>query len=67
MSDERSYYESIRRKANHAQERLKATLEQSRIASAAADLNRAIDDGAGASPPRATSSHRSASRRAVRS
>ena len=34
MSDERSYYENIRRKANRAQERLTATLEQSRIATA---------------------------------
>jgi hypothetical protein len=32
MADERRYYESIRRKANRAQERLTATLEPSRIA-----------------------------------
>jgi hypothetical protein len=34
MSDERRYYESIRRSARRAQERLTATLEQSRIATA---------------------------------
>jgi hypothetical protein len=34
MSDERRYDESIRRRANRAQERLTATLEQSRIATA---------------------------------
>jgi hypothetical protein len=34
MSDERRYHESIRRRANRAQERLTATLEQSRIATA---------------------------------
>jgi hypothetical protein len=34
MSDERRYYESIRRRAKRAQERLTATLEQSRIATA---------------------------------
>jgi hypothetical protein len=32
MSDERTYYESIRRRANRAQERLAATLEQARSA-----------------------------------
>jgi hypothetical protein len=34
MSDERRYYESIRRRANRAQEHLEAMLEQSRIATA---------------------------------
>src|SRR5215210_6168995 len=34
MSDERRDYEGIRRRANRAQERLTATLEQSRIATA---------------------------------
>jgi hypothetical protein len=34
MSDERRYYESIRRRANRAQERLTETLAQSRIATA---------------------------------
>lgn len=34
MSDERRYYESIRRSANRAQERLTETLAQSRIATA---------------------------------
>jgi len=34
MSDERRYYESIRRRAKRAQERLRATLEQSRLATA---------------------------------
>ncbi len=32
VSDERAYYESIRRNANRAQERLTAMLERSRIA-----------------------------------
>jgi uncharacterized protein involved in exopolysaccharide biosynthesis len=34
MSDERRYYESIRRRANRARERLTATLKQSRNATA---------------------------------
>jgi hypothetical protein len=34
MSDERRYYESIRRRANRAQERLAATLQQARSATA---------------------------------
>lgn len=34
MSDERRYYEGIRRKANRAQGRLAETLAQSRIATA---------------------------------
>jgi hypothetical protein len=34
MSDERRYYENIRRRAKRAQERLGAMLEQSRIATA---------------------------------
>ena len=34
MSDERRFYESVRRGAKCAQERLVATLEQSRIAAA---------------------------------
>jgi hypothetical protein len=34
MSDERRYYESIRRRANRAQARLAATLEQARSATA---------------------------------
>ena len=34
MSDERRYYESIRRRANRVRERLTDTLAQSRIASA---------------------------------
>ena len=34
MSDERRYYESIRRRANRAQVRLTETLAQSRIATA---------------------------------
>ena len=34
LSDERRYYESIRRRANRAQERLTETLAQSRLATA---------------------------------
>jgi len=34
MPDERRYYESIRRRTNRAQERLTATLKESRIATA---------------------------------
>ena len=34
MLDERTYYESVRRKANRARERLAVTLQQSRIATA---------------------------------
>jgi hypothetical protein len=47
MSDERRYYESIRGRANRAQARLAATLEQSRIATARdkrTDQRRAVRD-----------------------
>ena len=50
MSDERRYYERIRRRANRARERLTDTLEQARIAAARdkrTDERRAARDWSG--------------------